>query len=66
MPLDQGSLIFYFERGRDGALRLAELGKDEFNFRRGERAAAQVAEMRESRIETGSGDGSLTHFCVYR
>ncbi len=34
-----------------GALRLAELGKDEFNFRWGERAAAQVAEMRESRID---------------
>jgi hypothetical protein len=53
MPLDQGdrSLIFYFERGRDGALRLAELGKDEFDFRWGERAAAQVTEMRESRID---------------
>ena len=28
-----------------GALRLAELGKDEFDFRWGERAAAQVTEM---------------------
>ena len=34
-----------------GALRLAELGKDEFDFRWGERAAAQVTEMRESRID---------------
>ena len=34
-----------------GALRLAELGKDELHLRRGEGAAAQVTEMCESRID---------------
>ena len=34
-----------------GALRLAELGINQLDLRWGEGAAAQVAEMRESRID---------------